>query len=1838
MSDGIAPSAVSSGESLAIIGMSCRFPGGIHSPAQLWEFVAGCGDAISSFPIDRGWDLAGLDPNICYVAEGGFLTDAAEFDAEFFGVGPREALAMEPQHRLMLEGAWEAFESAGLDPYSLVCRDTAVFAGAVAQNYGVPLHLSTSGFVYTGTTASVLSGRVAYALGLRGPAMTIDTACSSSLVALHLASHALHLGECSLALAGGVTVMATPGMLIDFGRRRGLAADGRCKPFAEAADGTVWSEGMGLVLLERLSDAQANKHEVLAVVRGSAVNQDGSTDGLTVPNGLSQQLVIRRALQVARLTAAEVDTVEAHGTGTSVGDPIEAQALLATYGQGRLKGRPLWLGSVKSNIGHTQAAAGIAGVIKMVMAMRHGMLPATLHIDQPSTRVDWGAGAIALLTEPQAWESHPQPRRAAVSSFGISGTNAHVILEQAPVVEAAAIPRVSGTGKQGSGSASGLGLIPLVVSGRGVGGLAGQARQLRRFVQDDLDISMADVGYSLACRAKLEDRAVVVGRDREQLLAGLHAIGRGEPAGTVVGGSARVADTPVFLFAGQGSQWVGMAADLLERWGLFAEQIAACEQALSAHVEWLLAAVLTGAEGAPELERVDVLQPALFAVVVSLARCWQACGVHPAAVVGHSQGEIAAACVAGALSLDDAARVIASRGRALCALAGSGGMVSLSLGAREVEALIERLECEISLAAVNGASSVVVSGANDALERLLAYCKEINVRARRISVDYAAHSAHVEEIRGELLAGCVGITPRAGDIAFYSTVTGTRLDTHELDGEYWYRNLRETVKFEQITRKLLNEGQRAFIEISPHPVLTVGVGQTIEAHLPGHNDQMLVSGTLRRDCSGPDQFLLALGEAWTHGVNVDWATLFADTSARRVELPTYAFQRQRYWLESDATATNLAAAGQASAEHPLLGAIVALANGKGWLFTGRLSTQSHPWLTDHTVRGVTLVPGAALVDLALHAGKYAGRDYLTELTLQTPMILPPQGELQIQLALGAPDESGQAALRVYSRPYEDAAGDQPWTFHASGMLTTNRGPMPVKAQEVGVWPPEGGEWLPVDELYEGLAEHGLEYGPAFQGLTAAWRRGGELFCEVALSGDQVEQANKFALHPALLDAAFHAALLFGDGSGKTRLPFTFTGVRLYERGATSLRVRLDSKHCTLTAVDAAGTPIVHIDALSMREVSSEQMRDAGGTGRDALFKLHWEESELASRPDAAVSVAVLGGEDSLVARALMSAGLGVVVHDNLAGLTMGDPLPELVLVDLLSNEWEGRTGSVLLDDTYESLRQVLSVMQGWLADERLTNSRLAFVTQRAVAVEVSERSLGLARSPVWGLVRSAQSENPGRFVLIDVERPEDLEAILEHALDIHESQLAVRGGILRVPRLHHAQLVSTRSDPLRDSTGTALITGGTGTLGTLLARHLVSACGVRHLLLVSRRGEAANGARELQGELQGLGAHVTIAACDVAVREQLEEIIDAIPADHPLRIVIHAAGVLDDGILKSLDPSRLERPLRPKLDAAWHLHELTRELPIEAFVLFSSVAGTLGSPGQANYAAANTFLDVLAAYRHANGLPAAAIAWGPWARASELTNTLSDTDRQRMRRSGLLQLATEHAFVLLDKILTSRNPFVLAAPLDLKELRRQARIGFMPAIYKKLIQPVSDERETLGSRLARIPPTEHRAIVLRLVQKHILAVLGGHDDRTIAPNRTFKDLGFESLTAVELRNRLNTATGLELPATLVFDYPTPADLCHYLERLAADNNSPANALFAELAKIEGLLSSQIRHGKAGPEISKRVQLFARRLETLVANHHGQRKRPLAVTLESASDSELFDAVDKELAHIAETET
>ena len=2053
-------------EPIAIVGMSCRFPGGVTSPEQLWELVSGGVDAIGTFPDDRGWDLDGLfdpDPDragTSYVREGGFLEDAAGFDAGFFGISPREALAMDPQQRLLLEASWHAFEDAGIDPGALAGTAVGCYVGVINQEYAVSTQTGIEeleGYRLTGNAGSVASGRVSYSLGFEGPALTVDTACSSSLVAIHLAVQALRRDECSMALAGGVTVMATPSLYVDFSRQRGLAPDARCKVFSGAADGTSFSEGVGLVLLERLSVARAAGHRILGVVRGSAVNQDGASNGLTAPNGPSQQRVIRAALAAAGVSADEVDAVEAHGTGTSLGDPIEAQALLATYGRGRDEDRPLWLGSVKSNIGHTQGAAGVAGVIKMIEAMRHGGLPKTLHVDEPTPKVDWTGGAVELLTESRDWPETGRPRRAGVSSFGISGTNAHIILEQAP--EPA--PEAESADPVFPG-----GVVPVVLSARTDTALSAHAERL----VEAAGAGLTDVATTLTGRSAMARRAVVLAEDDEAAMTGLRAVASGETSPAVVHGTVLPGRSAV-VFSGQGSQWAGMGRSWPEG-SVFSKTLRSVLSELDC--PGLAEVMLSDAEA---LDRTGYTQPALFAAEVALWEVLSAAGVRPDYLLGHSIGEITAAYVAGVLDLPDACALVSARAGLMQALPAGGGMVAVAApgGMRALDHLTPLLEgTDVVVSAANSPTSAVLSGEVTTVYALADELLAKGWRVNRLRVSHAFHSPLMEPMLAEFERIAIRLTYRKPTIPIVSTVTGRPI---EPDAGYWVRQVRESVRFEQGVRFALDQGVRNFLEVGPHSSLAVAISETAQAA----GSDVAVNGTMRRDDDSPHRVLAGLAAAFTTGLAVDWPAVLGRTGTR-VALPAYPFEHERYWLTSTKASdvTDASALGQRVSAHPVLGAVVDLTQESGVVLTGRVGTGLQPWLAGHSVFGTVVVPATGVADWVWHAGGQVDCPEIRELVLESPLVLADRAPRQVQVRVAAPAEDGNRAVTVHSR----AGGEESeWVCHATATVgPATRG---VTGEALTEWPPAGAESFDLTEPYASLAEAGFTYGPGFQGLRRAWRLGDELYAEVELPTPGVE--DKFLMHPALLDAAMHVGAVDSVGRrASAAMPFEWRGARVYASGPTALRVRWQStgpNAFRLDMADSSGAPVAAVDRIVTRPVTADTVREQSGAG---LFFVDWQQipvtGEAEEAPVAEV-VRVTGNEPAKVvgetvdlvqrwlAKEKESDARLVVATTRAVAAVSGDEVdptlaPVWGLVRTAQNEHPGRFVLVDVDDDPAS-RAVVPAMTGigedqvairsgrpriprlvrrqpgepltpppgsWRLASRGTGSvsdltlqswaegdrelehgevRIAVrsvgvnfrdvvtalgmvADQRALGGEgagvvvetgpgvtglaVGDRVLGLlpAAGPVvvtdrrtvapipegWSFAEAATvpivfltawyglrelaglrsgetvlvhagaggvgmaaiqlarlwgakvlaTASPGKWPVLtglgiaevdiassrttefathfasagidvvlnslagaqadaslgllrsggrflemgktDIRDPADYPELRYQAFDLMDAgldtlakmleellALFARGDLRPLPvtawdirhaagayryvsqAKHTGKVVLTIPEGLGPDR-TVLVTGGTGVSGGLFAKHLVTERGVRRLLLISRQGLAAEGAAELRQELTGLGADVTVSACDVTDFESLREVVRG----HSLQAVVHMAGVLADAPIEAIRPEQVATVLAPKVLGAWNLHQLTREMDLSSFVLFSSMAGVVGSPGQGVYAAANAYLDGLAAYRKRHGLPAVSLGWGLWGGSGGMTGGLGQTDLARIARGGAVAMSDEEVLTRFDSALGIAAAVVVPAVVDIGALR--ADVDNVPTIMTGLVrrtpQRSAAEGETtsgLVQRLSGLSAAKQQRVVLDLVRREASVVLGHSGQHAIDPDQQFKDLGFDSLTAVELRNRLANATGSRLSATLVFDHPTPVELARELTaRIAPATKTPADSALSELDSVELAIPALLGAGDGGQEkVLGRLRDLVRKLEAPAA---GQAE--VAIDPAAATDDELFDLLDQ----------
>ncbi|WUS28284.1 type I polyketide synthase [Streptomyces sp. NBC_01255] len=1628
---------------IAIVGMACRYPGGVESPQDLWRLVTDERDVIGPFPEDRGWDLSSLydpdaqRPGTSYVREGGFLDDATGFDAEFFQISPREAHAMDPQHRLLLETSWEAFENAGIVPAALNGSRTGVFIGTMYDDYGyrvLPSPAEYEGYMALGSASGFASGRIAHSFGFEGPAMTVDTACSSSLVAIHLAAQALRNGECSLALAGAATTMATPVSFVEFSRQHGLAPDGRCKAFAATADGTAWSEGVGMLLLERLTDAQRHNHPVLAVIRGSALNHDGAGSGLTAPNGPSQQAVIRAALHDAHLTPDAIDAIEAHGTGTALGDPIEAHALLATYGTHRNPQHPLHLGTVKSNIGHTQAAAGVAGIIKMTMAIHHGQLPKTLHTDQPSPRIDWSQGHLALLTHAQPWPDRARPRRAAISSFGLSGTNAHLILEQPP-------QPTTNTEDTSTGPAP-LPVVPVVLSGHNPAALQAQARR----VLDSLTGASAaptdllDLGLSLATtRSHLAHRAVLLPRGEGGLLDGLRALAADADADAAVRGRATEGRTAL-LFSGHGVQRPGMGRELYRTFPAFASAFDAVCRELDAHLDQPLRTVLFDSETAL-LDRSEYSPLALFAYQVALFRLLESCGVAPAAVIGHSVGAVAAVHAAGVLSLADAAELAVAHSRSVKGLPGSGTAAVKNLDFREPELTV--------------------------------------------------------------VSGLTGQAMRESEFA---------------DPDHWARQAVESFRFADGVHSLSGLGCNRLVEVGPSGELTDMVadcfaGQAAPTAIAAQRDQEPEATTL----------VTALARLHAVGADVDWAAVFADRGAHRIPLPTYAFQRRRYWIDAPQR-TAARSAGITGLDHPVLGAAAEVPAPDGVMFTGRLSHATLPWLADYRVAGGTLLPGTALLDAVVSAARVAGGDTVQELVHEEPLAVPDSAELDLRIFIAAADADGRSTVTVHARR---ADTEEPaWTRCAHGTIARlgwEPGAEPRRGLPVDAAPLD----MPPHELYRALAERELAYGPAFRGVGAMWSSGPGIVADVALPGGLLPGTH--ALHPVLLDAALHPLSAEG-AAGPGMLPHIWRDVRVRATATGAARVRV---HLTPAGPDAVsadltdpdGRLLASIGSLVLRPVPAAGAGPSGAQEADGLLVPRWT-------PVSEAADAVADEPWTDLTEVLAAAGA----------------VPRTVVLPC-------RTGTAETPAAVrETLLEVLNAAQGFLGDERLEDSRLVVVTRGAVAVEdEQDPAIRPAHRAVWGLIRSAQAEHPGRFVLLDEDGTAASREAFAAALATGESQLALREGTVYRPVLGSgadAPVPGGSWDPSR----AVLITGGLGWLGRITARHLVEQHGVRQLVLMGRGAPGADAERVI-ADLRDLGARVRTVACDAADRESLAGVLDGL-ARAGVRIggVVHGAGFLEGGLLTDLTAGDLERSLRPKVDAALHLHELTAGLDLSAFVVYSSVASTLNSAGQSAYAAANAFLEGLMEQRHAAGEPGVAIVWGQWDVSGGMGSTLTNAQIDRMARAGVLLIPIEQGLRFLDAAVHGDRPVAVAGRWDRDALAAQHRGGTLPRILESLLPADAGKPQGGGYQPSAALPLDHGDTaaagggdtLLEWLLAEVAGVLGHASADAIDPDTAFDHVGMDSLGAVELRNRLMASMGLRLPATFVFDWPTPRLLADVL--------------------------------------------------------------------------------------------
>ncbi|MGW7404790.1 SDR family NAD(P)-dependent oxidoreductase [Streptomyces sp. NPDC054833] len=1736
-------------EPIAVVSMACRLPGQVSDPEGLWRLVADGRDAVGPFPAGR-WDVESLydpDPDALgktYAREGGFLDDIESFDPGFFGITPKEAAAMDPQQRLLLETSWEALERAGIVPAELAGSTTGVYVGMFGSDYLSGSRLDQlDGYVGTGSALSVASGRLAYALGLHGPAMTVDTACSSSLVATHLATQALRTGECDLALVGGVTLMVTPQTFVEFSRLRGLSPTGRCRSFSDDADGAIWAEGVGMLVLKRLSDARRDGDEVLAVLRGTAVNQDGRSQGLSAPNGPAQERVIRRALEVSGLEPADIDYVEAHGTGTTLGDPIEANALAEVFADSRPQDRPLYLGSLKSNIGHVQAASGVAGLIKVVQSLRHRTLPRTLHADTPSRHVEWDGSGLRLLQEAVDWPSTGERvRRAGISAFGISGTNAHVIVEEAPRVETSA-PGETPPEKR-----------LFVLSGRGETALRGQAARLAQYVTDDT--SLSDVAHTLARhRSHFEWRTTLVAGDREELLSSLKALSSGRRPLT----PPREEQTGkvAFVFAGHGGQWTGMGMELLAHSAAFREELTRIDEAIHRQVGWSVLNVLRAPEEFTPLDRTEYLQPVLFAVNTALAAAWRELGVTPDAVVGHSLGEIAAAYTAGALTLDEAVAVVTGRAQAVVPLVGQGGMLAVELPPADMEQLLKPYADRLFVAALNSARSTAVSGDADALAELRRSLEEREIPARVLSTPFASHTPLMEPLRDELLDRFSAVRGTGTPTPFYSSVLAEPVPGDRLDAAYWFANLRQPVRFADTVRRMLDDGYRYFVELSPHPSLT----SSVEAVAAEAGIDAVGVGSLRRQRDGRDVLLGRVGELYTAGHTPDWAALFPE--GRRADLPTYAFARERHWLAPVRT-------GGAAGGSPLLGTHVEASDEPDKdIFQSEIDLRDtrFTYLTDHRVTGEVWLPGAAFLDMALEAATAVtegGEVRLADVAFVQPLRLDEERPVRLQLVL-RPAENGFRDFTVAS-----AAIGERWQRHVTGRIAVaDAVPDPDRGEDLAALRERCAERVDVPAVYAGLAALGIEYGPFFRGLEEGHRSDAAAVGRLA-----ARPAAGHLLHPAVLDAAFHSAALPKNApQGRAFVPAGVGRLRF-----TGLRTTPAWVSCALRGVDGdtATLDLRLWDEDDQLVLEASEFRLAALSPLDgALFETRWQpRPEAQEAPDGGSWLLLADGTG--VAEELADR-LGDLVPHVIArrgeafgvegpGRYVLDPADPAQLARLLDEAYpDGPPGRVVqlsaLDApaigdarTAEEAARLccLSTLHlvRTLADRpRGRTPRLFVVARGSQAAGDSGRVTHPQQALAWGFGLAVAQEYPElATTLVDLPPTGgagELWTQLWHADD--ERLVALRESGRLVPRL-----ARTRPDDAGDAgtDGVHLITGGLGGLGRVVAERLVRR-GARRLALMSRGTPGADTAAWIRG-LEERGVTVHLPRADVADRAGLAAALDAVRHDAgPITTVVHAAGVLDDATVANLTDERALRVLAPKVLGTALLTELIPEA--RSLVLFASAAGLLGSAGQSPYSAANAFLDAWAHHLSHADRRALSLDWGAWAGVGMVAE--SGTRAAETSRSGLIAFSPQDGGELFERVLNTGRRQLAPIALDWELLGLDPdAVRSRPILGDLITLPTGGADTDDLVRKVFAATTEHdRAEWLEAyVRARVGEVSGGAVD--VFATTALKELGLDSLMLVRLRNAFARELGVELPAADVFS--------------AADIRGLARALGAALPERE----------------------------------------------------------------------
>jgi myxalamid-type polyketide synthase MxaE and MxaD len=1795
---GEAPRRLST-DPVAVIGMGCRFPGGAAAPASFWRLLAGGVDAISEVPPDR-WDAAALyDPDARAPGKastrwGGFVDGIDQFDASFFGISPREAARMDPKQRLLLEVVWEALDDAGLSAARLRGRRAGVFVAVYQSDYSrlaVADAAAIDGYSGTGAQQCLAANRISYLLDLRGPSLVVDTACSSSLVAVHLACRSLLARECDLAVVGAVSLLLLPEESIAMSKLGMMAADGRCKTFDARADGFVRGEGAGAVVLRRLSDVLADGDDALALVRGTAMNQDGRTNGLTAPNGLAQQDVIRLALDDAGVSPADISYVETHGTGTPLGDPIEVEALREVFGQ-RSGGRPCVLGAVKTNLGHLEAAAGMAGLIKVVLSLRHGEIPPNLHLVEPNPRLPLEGAPFVLPVAAVPWPAGAGPRLAGVSSFGMGGTNAHVIVEEAP----------SGPPRRAAAIAGRAELLALSAHSEGA---------LRALARAHLDAAgnapppappLAELFAAAALRRTHHDhRLAVVARSRDELAERLRAFLQGEERPGTAAGRARPGAPPriVFVFSGQGSQWLGMGRGLLAGEPVFRAAIERCDHALRASEGWSILDELAAGDGVARLDRVEVLQPVLFAVQTALCALVRSLGVEPDAVVGHSMGEVAAAHAAGVLDLDDAVRIIARRSRLLSRVRGRGAMLAVELGAGEAEELVAGAGGAggVAVAAENGPTSTVLSGEDAAIDAIAGALERRGVSCRRIKVDVASHGPAMDALRADILDALADLRPRPAAVPIYSTVTGAIADGRELDADYWAKNLRQPVLFWPAVQRLAADGHEVFLELGPHPALLAPIEQGLH-HL---RRKGVVLPSMRRDEDERGTLLGSLGALYTMGLGPRWEELFRE-GAPRIALPAYPWQPERFPLPRP-SGTPPGAGGSAGAPsgHPLLGARLDPAHLPGThVWEAALDAPLLSFLADHRVQGAAVLPGTATVEIAIAAAREAlgaTSPVLEGVAFEEPVFISGEGAA-IQIALSV-ERPGAAVLRVHGRASSGAA----WALHARGtVLSGEASPAPrtIDLERILDRCPEE---IPGPDFYARLAGLGNVWGPAFQGIRRLRRGHGEALVEVAVPAEIEADVDRYGLHPAVLDAFGQALGVVADVSPSTGPAVLAALGRVVVHGRLGARMwghltlredrRGDGVTGDLLITDPSGRVAVEITGVRLQRLHRSSAEDAPARSLDGwLYEVRWEPKDLAvpqavaPRGGFIVHADRAGVGDRLVALLEAAGERAVLIEPPACGSAPDDlaraldeaigpfaeaPWQVVYLGGLDASPPDGAGAAEVEAAVLASAGGALHWIQA--LGRRVPCHRLSLITRGAQPA--SPGRTAAAQAPLWGLGRVISAEQPERLgALVDLAPGTPIDEAAAQILGElragdGEGEVAYREGRRLVARLvrRHAPLPARSALHLLPDRS-YLVTGGLGDLGLLVARRLIER-GARHLVLLGRGGlpprrawkDAAAGspvearARAVRG-LEALGASVHVEAVDVGDEAALGAFLAAFEGEGrpPIRGVVHCAGVHLAASIDDLGLEAMAADLHGKVRGAWALHRALGAL--DFFVLFSSAATLLGSPFLGSYAAANAFLDALAHDRRALGLPAISIDWGFWSEVGMAARGEREHGRSFAPR-GAYSFTPEQGLDALERLIVDDPVQVAVMPIDWPTWRAFYPAAAAVPLLTGLVAgeagaAAHDDQAPALTRDALLgAPRDDRARLLEgYLRRRVAGVLRSAVAR-VELDQPLTRMGLDSLMAVELKNRIEADLGLRVPIVDVLGCPGLARLAEQLEGMTA---------------------------------------------------------------------------------------